>query len=218
MERLEEVLDVDKLSLEELSQRHAALLRYLLEAGYSHPEGPLFLSPENLQGTVLDIHCGCCDAGERALRAIGARRVDSISVPKPRVFSSEPGLDYVAERESVKLHLVAHLRQIPSASIGFITAFDHWGGLVATRADRQIERILVPGGQRLITIRDRTNIPTQDESLANLSRFVSLPDLGRVWHRMDDKFYPNAAVNIFTKRIDDLTPRSPLVSSRGSGV
>ncbi|PIS15450.1 hypothetical protein COT62_03650 [Candidatus Roizmanbacteria bacterium CG09_land_8_20_14_0_10_41_9] len=187
MELVGSVPRTEEFSVDELSKRYTALLRFLLTTA-SYPGGAPFISPANLQGIVLDIGFGCCDAGERALRAVGAERVDSIMVPKPRIFTSKPPLNYVAEREAVKSQLVAHLRLIKpspaSIPIRLVTVFDHWGDLIGTEAGREIDRTLAPGGQRLITVRDRANVTT---------------DFGRVWHPLDQRFYPNAAVSIFTK-------------------
>lgn len=197
MEALSTASHTEKFSPEELSRRHKSLLT-LLVGTQPHPEGLPFIVPTNLQGTVLDISGGCCDAGERALRAFGAGRVNSISLPNPR-------LDYDAEREHITFQLEAHLRLVPSDSAGLVTTFGHCYNLVGTEASRQIERILVLGGQWLTTVQDRTDIST------------SLSDWERVWYPLDKEFHPNAAVSVVTKG-NTITPKSHEVFSRGLDV
>ncbi len=201
-ERLEHVT-LEKLSPEELRSRHLDTLRFLLSLS-SEDENRLSL--DSLQGRAVDIS-NKNDVGLEALEELGVEEITEICLPTTRFYYLEE------EIQENKRRLVRRLGFIPDNTIRLVTIFDHSDHFISTQAAHEIKRILVPGGQYLVTCRDLTKVPRNDEDLPELDKETgtiaraltlqaylhNLPDLPNLWHQMGDSYAPNKFAAIYTK-------------------
>jgi hypothetical protein len=197
---------LEKLSPEELRNRHLDTLRFFLL-----PPSTLEnrLSLDSLQGRALDIS-NKDGAGVEALEELGIENVTGICLPATRL--------YYLDKEILenKRRLVEQLESTPGNTIRLVTIFDHSDNFVSTQAAREIERILVPEGQCLITYRDMSKTPQDDEDfpridgeiegpvprgLMALAHAIRVPRLLRLssWYEMGDRYAPNRFAAIYTK-------------------
>jgi hypothetical protein len=197
---------LEKLSPEELRNRHLDTLRFFLL-----PPSTLEnrLSLDCLTGPALDIS-NKDGAGIEALEELGIENVTGICLPTTRLYYLDE--EILENREK----LVERLKFIPDNTIRLATIFDHSDNFISTQTAREIERVLVPEGQCLITCRDMSKTPQDDEGfpridgeiegpvlrgLMVLARVTRAPRLLRLssWHQMGDSYAPNRFAAVYTK-------------------
>lgn len=200
---------LEKFTPEELRSRHLDTLRFFIfpPSGY---EDRLPLGC--LQGRAFDIS-NKNGAGVEALRDLGISDVREICLPTTNLYYIEE------EREKNRKELIQQLGYIPDSSVKLVTIFDHSDRFIATQAAREIERILVPEGQCLITYREMGSAPRDDENddkdfpeeneeiegpvfrgLLVMGYLGESSDLFyTTLYSMDDRYAPNRFVAIYTK-------------------
>jgi len=200
---------LEEFTPEELKSRHLDILRFfMLPPSGCKDRIPLAC----LKGRALDIS-NKNDAGKEALKDLGVRRVREICLPITQLYYVEE------ERQRNKKELLERLGQIPDNIIGLVTIFDHDDCFIATEVAREIERILAPGGQCLVTCRKESLAPQNDEDLPDIDKtrisllwrsiildahLRGIPDLLHPsWYSMGDKYAPNRLVGIYTKPGDN---------------
>jgi hypothetical protein len=208
---------LEEFTPEEQRLRHLDTLRFFVFP----PSGCEDRLPlDCLQGRALDIS-NKNGAGVEALRDLGISDVREICLPTTNLYYIEE------EREKNRKELIQRLGYIPDSSVKLVTIFDHSDRFIATQAAREIERILVPGGQCLITYREMGRAPRDDgdddkdfpevnEEIEGpvIRGLLALAYLGEssdlfytTLYSMGDRYAPNLLVRIYTKpggRIEDV--------------
>lgn len=188
-------------SFEDIKQSHRALVKALLE-GYKE----IRLDSRNLTGFAIDISTRDI-AGSAVLKILGAKLMGAFHLSVDKDLPRD--LQDIMQKENQQF-LIERLKLVPDQSVALVTVFDHSDRLIGTQAGREIERILIPGGQRIITVESMDDSPRQDEfvkpSRGSNGKFVthaieyaSLPDLGSAWYDTERKFAPNNFVSLYTK-------------------
>lgn len=197
-------------NLEKLENAHSDTLRFFMLPPCKVRDK---LFQDCLRGSCLNIS-DTNNAGVEALKNLGTERVTGIYFP---TTPHAPYREMMKEWGENKAGLISRLKLIPDRSIRLVTIFDYGkdgGGLVATQALREIERILMAKGQYLISCMDMRQIPRHDErspepdeeagdlgrKLSSLAFLSRLPHLPYYWREMDSRYYPNKYVSIYTKR------------------
>jgi hypothetical protein len=202
-------VSLQEFSPEELVARHLDVLRFFIFPP-SGCEDRISLSC--LKGQALDIS-NKNGAGVEALTDLGVRSVRRICLPITKHYYIEE------ERQRNKKELLGRLGQIPDNVIGLVTIFDHDDHFIATEAACEIERILTPGGQCLVTCREEDGVPRDDENDDKdfpevneeiegpvMRGLLALAYLGEssdlfytTLYSMGERYAPNCLVGIYTK-------------------